>query len=324
MKRTRFCELLGIDYPIIQASFGPWAVPELVAAVSNAGGLGSIGTALQSAEQVTQQIARVRQLTNRPFVVNHTLRPLNEEAFQATIEAKPRAISLALGAPGDLVKRAHAAGILFIQQVHTVQQARQAAERNVDVIIAQGSEAGGFGGVVSSLALLPQVVDAVSPIPVLAAGGIADGRGLAAALVLGAQGINIGTRFLASVEATISPQWKHSILSASSEDAVKVLFTSAVFPPPSPGGYDASPRVLRTPFVDEWNQRPEAARQEGPRLGKELLEAIQQGRAHELVPFTGQSAGMIHDLLPAADILRTIMAEAETSLRRAARLIQEP
>jgi Nitronate monooxygenase len=122
--------------------------------------------------------------------VNHTLWPFNEEVFATTLEARPLVISFAHGDPGEFVKRAHDAGSVFMHMVNTVQQARQAAERGVDIIIAQDSESAGFSGTVSTLALVPQVVDAVSPVPVIAAGGIADGRGLAAALVLGAQGIN--------------------------------------------------------------------------------------------------------------------------------------
>ena len=143
-----------------------------------------------------------------------------------------------------------------MQQVHTVGQAYRVAERGVDAIVAQGSEAGGFGGTVGAMALIPQVVDAVSPIPVVAAGGIADGRGLAAALLLGAKGVNIGTRFLASTEATVPDDWKQKILAADSEDAIKVEFADHVFPRPSrEGGYGTLPRVLRTPFVEEWNRR---------------------------------------------------------------------
>ena len=121
------------------------------------------------------------------------------------------------------------------------------------MIIAQGSEAGGFGGFVSTMALVPQVADAVAPTPVVAAGGIADGRGLAAAIVLGAQGINIGTRFLAATEAAVPESWQQRILAARSEDAVKVEFVDEAFPPGDEGSYPAQPRVLRTPFVDEWN-----------------------------------------------------------------------
>jgi nitronate monooxygenase/enoyl-[acyl-carrier protein] reductase II len=156
---------------------------------------------------------------------------------------------------------------------------------------------------------------------VVAAGGIADGRGLAAALVLGAQGVNIGTRFLASAEAGIADEWKQRILAASSEDAVKVEFADHVFPAPSiEGGYGTLPRVLRTPFVEEWNQRQDEAGREAQRLGGELMTAMRDGRGHELIPFTGQTAGMIREVLPAGEIVRKLVAEAEETLRTATSL----
>jgi enoyl-[acyl-carrier protein] reductase II len=166
------------------------------------------------------------------------------------------------------------------------------------------------------MALVPQVVDAVDPIPVVAAGGIADGRGLAAALVLGAQGINIGTRFLASTEAsTVADAWRQAILQAQSQDAVKVEFANEVLPPLSPGGFtDARPRVLRTPFVEQWNQRLDAVHQEAARLRAEVMAALGEGRLHELVPFTGQSDGLVHDVLPAGEIGGRLIAEAEAAL----------
>ncbi len=319
MLSTPLCDLLGIEHPVIQAPIGPWSSAELVAAVCDAGGLGSVGTSLQSPEDVRTQVARVRELTDRPFAVNFTMRPFNEEAFALTLEARPKVVSFALGDPSDLVEQAHDAGILFIQQVHSVQQADQAAGRGVDVIIAQGSEAGGFGDTVSTMSLVPQVVDAVSPIPVVAAGGIADGRGLAAALLLGAQGVNVGTRFLASEEAGISDDWKRRILAAESEDAVKVEFANEVFPPAGLGGYETLPRVLRTPFVDEWNRRRDEVRGEAAeQLSGELMTAVRQGRAHELVPFTGQTAGMIREVLPVGEIVRRMVTEAEEALRTAA------
>ena len=321
MLRTRLCELLGIEHPVIQASIGPWSSAELVAAVSNAGGLGSVGTALWAAEHVGEQILRVRELTDRPFAVNHVVRPFNEEAFALTLEAKPKVVSFAMGDPGDLVERAHDASILFMQQVHTVGQARRASEKDVDAIIAQGFEAAGFGSTVSTMSLLPQVVDAVSPIPVVAAGGIANGRRLAEALVLGAQGVNVGTRFLASEEAGIDDEWKRRIVAAESEDTIKVEFADHVFPPPSrEGGYGTLPRVLRTPFVEEWNSRREEAEREAERLSNEMITAVREGRGHELVPFTGQTAGMIHEILPAGEITRELVREAEEALRTATRL----
>jgi nitronate monooxygenase/enoyl-[acyl-carrier protein] reductase II len=317
MLRTRVCDLLGIEHPVVQGSLGPWTTAELSAAVSAAGGLGSVGTALLDVDRVRELIWGVRELTDRPFAVNFTARPLVTDVFEAALAENPAVISYALGDPGDLVARAHAVGALFVQQVHTVEQARAAADRGVDVLVAQGSEAGGFGGTVGAFALLPQVVDAVAPVPVLAAGGIADGRGLAAALLLGAEGVNIGTRFLASLESGIDGSWKQRIVGSASEDTVKVEFADVVFPPRPPQGYDVAPRVLRTPFVDEWSARPEAARESADQLRSELNRAIAEGRAHELIPFTGQTVGLIDDVLSVADIVHSIVSEAEAVLRRA-------
>jgi enoyl-[acyl-carrier protein] reductase II len=321
MLRTPLCDLLGIEFPIIQAGMSRFTSAELVAAVSNAGGLGSLGCDLRSVDDITMQLARTQELTSRPFAVNHLLLTLNEKAFSLTLQARPPVISLAGSDPGDLVKRAHDAGILVIHQVHTVQQARQAAERGVDVIIAQGSEAGGHGGTVAALALIPQVVDAVRPIPVVAAGSMADGRGLAAALVLGAAGINVGTRFLASVEAPISQGWKQMIVEAASEDAVKFDAWNDINPPARSGGYGTVLRALRTPFIDQWQQRRDDAKQQAERLRGEVLAAGQQGRLHELMPVAGQSAGLIRDILPAGEIVRRMVAEARQALERSTKLL---
>jgi len=321
MLHTPLCDLLGIDFPVIQAGMGLFTSAELVAAVSNAGGLGSLGASQRPVDDLRRQLALTRTLTDRPFAVNHLVPSLNEESFALTLEARPPIISLALGDPGDLVKRAHDVDILVIQQVHTVKQARQAAEREVDVIIAQGGEAGGFGGMVAALALLPQVIDAVRPIPVVAAGGIADGRGLAAALVLGAQGVNIGTRFLASIEAPISAGWKQAILAAESEHAVKVEVWNDIIPLPGGGGYGTVPRALRTHFIEEWQQRRDDAKREAERLQGEVITALQQGRFHEMVPFAGQTAGLISEILPAGEIVCRIVAEAEEALKRVTQLL---
>jgi enoyl-[acyl-carrier protein] reductase II len=323
MVRTQLCDLLGIQVPIVQAAIWPATSPELVAAVSNAGGLGSLGAVFESAASLEPKLVRVRELTARPFAVNHVVPLLNEETFALTLAAKPAVISFALGDPGELVERAHAAGARVIHQVHTVTQARQAAGRGVDAIIAQGAEAGGQGlsAGVGTMALLPQVVDAVGPLPVLAAGGIADGRGLAAALVLGAQGVNVGTRFLASEEAAAADAWKQAILATESEDVVRFEVWRDLFPPASSTAYDTAPRVLRTAFVEEWRGRPDEVRQEAERLRGEVMAAVRRGRPDELVPFTGQTAGLIHDILPAAEIVRRMVAEAERVLTQAARLV---
>jgi enoyl-[acyl-carrier protein] reductase II len=319
--RTRFCALFDLEVPVLQAAIWPATAPELVAAVSEAGALGSVGAVFGSAEHVREQMDRVRALTERPFVVNHVVPLLDEEALQATLEEPPAAVSFALGDPGPLVDRVQAAGAKVIHQVHTVQQAREAAERGVDVLIAQGAEAGGQGMAagVGTMALVPQVVDAVDPIPVLAAGGVGDGRGLAAALVLGAAGVNVGTRLLASVEAGADEAWKQRIVEVESEETVRFEEWSAIMPAGG-GGYDVVPRVIRTDFVATWERRPEEVRRHADDLRAQIVASLEDGRPHELTPFTGQSAGLVHDVRPAADIVRVLASEAEQALERTAAL----
>jgi nitronate monooxygenase/enoyl-[acyl-carrier protein] reductase II len=316
--RTPVCELLGIDVPIMCAPFGPWDEVELAAAVCNAGALGSLGTAVRPLDELREQWARLRELTQRPFAINHTLRPFDEEAFAATLEAKPAAISFHIGVPPDLIERAHEAGILWLQQVSDLEQAREALAAGADVLIAQGGEAGGNGGWIGSMALVPQVVDLAGSLPVLAAGGIADGRGLAAALALGAQGVNLGTRFLASTEMAVSDAWKQRIVEAGSLDAVKVTGSEAIMPPYSRPGIVMEPRALRTPLVDALAADPDSVDVEATR--RAFVEALRQGGGDELLPFAGQSVGLIHAVLPAEEIVRRIVAEADAALAAAARL----
>ena len=314
MLRTKLCERLGIEAPHCSSGDERLHLGRAGGGGVECGALGSLGCDLRSVEDLTRQLTRIRELTSHPFAVNHLLLTLNQDAFAATLRARPPVISLAGGDPGDLVKRAHDVGSLVVHQVHTVPQAREAAQRGVDVIIAQGTEAGGHGGTVGALALIPQVVDAVSPIPVVAAGGIADGRGLAAALVLGAQGINIGTRFLASAEAPIGQGWKQRIVDAASEDAVKFDAWNDIVPPRGSGGYGTVVRAIRTPFIDQWQGRREEAKQQAERLRGEVMAAVKEGRLHELMPVAGQSAGLIRDIIPAGDIVRRIVADAQAEL----------
>ena len=313
--RTPLCDLFGIEFPVIQAPFGEWTSAGLVAAVSNAGALGSLGASGRSAAELRLEVEHVRRLTTKPFAVNHVARTFDEGAFAATLETAPAVVSFALGDPGRLVERAHAAGSLFMQQVHTVEQARLAADHGVDVVIAQGSEAGGFGGGVAALVLVPQVVVAVSPIPVVAAGGIADGRGLAAALVLGARGISAGTRFLACADADrVSDEWKRRIVAAESEEAVRLEFWNDVFAPPE-GSWKTTPRALRTQFVDEWSRPGSDTVRKPERIATQLERASEEARLHELAPFSGQTVGLIKEILSAAEIVRSIVTDADETLR---------
>src|SRR5215510_9574896 len=317
MLKTPLCDALGIDVPIILAAMGSASSGEFAAAVSNQGGLGSIGSLFRTTAAVKRDIDVVRELTNRHFAVNHIPPTLDGDAFRYTLAARPAVISFALGDPGDLVQQAHDVGAKVMVQVTTVGQASQAAERGVDVIIAQGGEAGGYGGSVSTMTLVPQVVDAVSPIPVVAAGGIFDGRGIAAAMMLGAVGVNLGTRFIASTEAPAPDEWKQAITAAKSEDAIKVDVLNDISPLPGTVGFHTVLRSLHTAFVDEWSAKREAARRDRARLRDQIVSTTQAGRPHECLLTAGQTAGGINEVLSVGDIMRRLIAETEVALSRA-------
>jgi enoyl-[acyl-carrier protein] reductase II len=314
MRRTALCDLLGIEVPIILAPMGSATSAEFAAAVSNQGGLGGIGSLFRTTAAVKHDIDKVRDLTDRPYAINHVPQLLDAEAFRHTLAARPAVISFALGDPGDLVQQAHDAGSRVMVQVTTVAQAVQAAERGADVIIAQGGEAGGYGGNVGTMVLVPQVVDAVSPVPVVAAGGIFDGRGFAAALMLGAAGVNLGTRFLASEEAPIPNEWKQAIIAAASEDTMKAEVLNDISPLPGAAGYHTVLRSLHTAFLDEWTARPEEVRQNAERLRGLIVASHQAGRPQETLLTAGQTAGGIKGIMPVAEIMRNLVAEAEAAL----------
>ena len=315
---TSFCELLGIEHPIVLAPFGPWAQVELAAAVCNAGGLGSLGTALRSADELRAQWQELRELTDRPFAVNHTGRPFAEDAFAATLDAAPAVISFHMGVEPALIARAHDRGILWMQTVSDPDAAELALDAGADILIAQGGEAGGHGGWTATMVVVPSVVDVAGDVPVVAAGGIGDGRGIAAALTLGAQGVCLGTRFLATTEMAIDQAWKERIVAASATEAVKVPNHDLVLPPFNLAqiGTPNAPRALRTPFIDQLESNPESV--DPAAIGPRLVAAVRAGRGHDLLPFTGQSAALVHDIVPAADLMARLVEEADASLRRAA------
>lgn len=317
MLKTQFTELLGIDHPIILAAMGSATSASFAASASNAGALGSIGSLNRSPEDVLRDLKMIGDLTERPFAVNHIPPVVNEETFRATLELRPAVISFALGDPGELVKRAQDVGSLVMMQVTNVSQASEAAERGVDIIVAQGGEAGGYGGVVGAMALIPQVVDAVAPLPVVAAGGIFDGRGIAAALMLGAVAVNLGTRFLASAEAPIDQGWQQGILAAQSEDAIKADALNAINPQPGTVGYGTVLRALRSQFLEEWNAKLEQAASERERLRGEMAASTREGRRNETIAGAGQTAGGIRDVRPVAEIIASLVQEAEAALRPA-------
>ena len=316
MLKTRLCDVFGIEVPIILAPMGTCTSAEFAAAVSNEGGLGGIGSLFRSTAAVKRDIDTIKRLTSRPFAINHIPQALDAEAFRYTLDARPPVISFALDDPGDMVRQAHDVGSRVMLQVTTVAQAVRAAERGVDVIIAQGGEFGGYCGEVSTMALVPQVVDAVSPIPVVAAGGIFDGRGIAAALMLGAAGVNLGTRFIASIEAPAPNEWKEAITAAQSEDVIKVDVLNDISPIPGTKGFPTIPRSLRTAFLSEWSAKREEARRERDRLRGQIVSTTQAGRQHECILWAGQTAGGISEILPVATIMRRLIAETEAALSR--------
>jgi nitronate monooxygenase/enoyl-[acyl-carrier protein] reductase II len=321
MLHTPLCELLGIRVPLIQAGMAVYTSPGMAAAVSNAGALGSLGAWLRPSDQLRRDLAELREATDRPFAVNHVVPDLDRDALKLTFDAAPAVVSFALDDAGELMDRAHDVGSLVMQQVTTVPQAEAAAARGADIMVAQGHEAGGYAGTVTTLTLVPQVVDAVAPLPVVAAGGIADGRGLAAALMLGAVGANIGTRFLASREAPIGESWKRAIVDAASDAWSQLDFWNDVYPTPGRKGYGTRVRAMRTPFTERWDEGRDEVRRDPGAARAELEAAEEAGTYEELFIVGGQSAGLVDDVLPAGQIVETIAAEAEAILAGARDLI---
>ena len=316
--RTELCDVLGIDVPIIQAGMSVHTSPALVVAVSDAGGLGSIGAWGRSVAALADGIEQIRDKTDRPFAVNYLPPDLDEESFAVTLDAAVPVISFATGDPGDLVARAHDSGSKVTVQVTTVEHAEQAALLGADVIIAQGGEAGGYGGEIATTVLVPQVVRRVDPVPVVAAGGFVDGCGLVAALALGACGVSIGTRFLATEESPIHAGYRQRVLAADAGDAVKSPRFNLLSPKPGAVGYGTVVRVLRTPFVERVASVERADDATG--LVEELVTAQREGTAFELVAAAGQSVGRVDRVMPAAEVVHQIIADAQDVIARLATL----
>ena len=305
---TSLTRLLGIEHPIVQAPIGPCASPELAAAVSNAGGLGMLSVTWQAVEAIDRHVARTRELTGRPFGVNLILEWDQVDRVDACLAAGAGVVSFFWGDPGPYVEAVHDAGGLVLHTVATPSEAERAVEAGVDAVVAQGVEAGGHvWGEIAALPLVPAVVDAVDPVPVLAAGGIADGRGLAAALVLGAAGAWMGTRFLASEEAFAHVDYKGAVIAALPEDAVLCTLFDAEWP-------NAGHRVLRTDAVREWEETGRSAHGRSAMLPTPDLTVGVAGLAH----YAGQSAGLVHEVLPAGEIVRRTAAGAREALARVA------
>ena len=326
--RTRVTDVLGIEHPVLSAGI-PVLNVELVAAVSNAGGLGILGATYLSPADIHDRIAALRGLTSRPFALNLLVPFCTTAQIDACIEAGVPVLSTAWGAPDDAAKRTQAAGIPLVHMVTTAEQGASAARAGVSVIAAQGNEAGGgMVGAVGGMVLIPAVVDAVAAVmpassrpPIVAAGGIADGRGLAAALTLGAEGVLVGTRILATDEAAIPPVWKAAICAATEADTIYTRIANLVA---RPTWADVAPsRVLRTAAIESWLGREAelASLGQGERaaIAARWAQARLEGRREETEIIAGQDCGLIREILPATEVVRRIVTEAEEILERVAR-----
>jgi NAD(P)H-dependent flavin oxidoreductase YrpB (nitropropane dioxygenase family) len=313
MLRTRFTELLEIDHPVVLGGMGSGATGhKLVGAVSGAGGFGVLSASFLSPTEQRTEVQAIRAATDRPFGLNHLLAFVNEERFAASLELHPRVISTAWPWPSQDLRsyfdRAHAVGALVMHMVSGVPEAVRAAEAGADIIVAQGTEGGGHVGWMGSMALVPMVVRAVAPIPVLAAGGVADGAGLAAALALGAEGVLLGTRFLATPESPIPEGFKRTILESDGHDTLLTEIPDIAAGRVWPG---AMSRVRRNRFVERWAGREWELRMRRDEVGGSVADARRRDDTQEYTLGTGQTAGLISDLKPAAQVVRDVVDEAE-------------
>jgi len=321
--KTALCDMLGIEHPIIAAPMGPDLTgPDLVAAVGNAGGLGILQAQLCPPPVFRQEIRRVRALTDKPFGVNLILHFPVEDHVAICLEERVPVLSLFWGDPTPYVERAHAAGVKVFHQVGSVADAHRAAAAGVDVIVAQGVEAGGHvAGDVSTLVLVPRVVDAVAPRPVAGAGGIGDARGVVAVLALGAQAAVLGTRFLASTESRAHPHYKEKLLAANEADTVRTILFGRGWP-------NAPHRALRTAFVQEWLGKEARGQQSCPDesvIGQTVIggQSMPVTRFVSLPPngdasgdiesmslLAGQGVGLVREIKPAGQIVDELVEEA--------------
>jgi enoyl-[acyl-carrier protein] reductase II len=317
---TKLCDLLGMQHPIMLAGMGGVSYAELVAAVSNAGGYGVLGMAGRGPDFIREQMRQVRKLTDRPFGVD--LLAASPESLTASVDViideGASSFVAGLGVPMPIMEKLKAAGLKVMVVCGAVKHAVKAEQAGCDAVICQGGEGGGHTGLVGTLPLVAQAVEAVK-IPVVAAGGLYDGRGLAAALSLGAVGVWMGTRFIASEEAHAGDLYRQVIVEASDEDTIRTR------------SYSGKPmRVKKNPYVDDWETRPQDIQpfpQQAILSHREGVMGGIGGQIEGLDPdrscfAMGQSAGGVREVLPAAEIVRRIMGEAESALDRVAALRQ--
>ena len=311
---TPLCDLLGVEHPVMLAGMGGVSYAEVCAAVSEAGGFGTLGMASMPPDGIRDEMRRVKDLTDKPFGVD-LLAAMPETLTRAVniiIEEGAKAFISGLGVPSPIIGQLKEAGIVVISMCGAVRHAIKSEAAGVDAIVAQGTEGGGHTGPIGGMALIPQIVEAVS-IPVVAAGGIVDGRGLAAALAMGAQGVWMGTRFIASVEAHAAEGYKQAIVDSRDSDTVVTRC------------YSGKPmRVIKNDYVADWESRPGDIQP----FGEQAQISVREGVLDSLRGFpgkfdpsrdaaaAGQSVGGIHDIIPAGEIVRNVLEEAATTIAR--------
>ncbi|KNA21832.1 hypothetical protein SOVF_039730 [Spinacia oleracea] len=322
--------ILGFDYGIMQAPLGPdISGPELVAAVANAGAIGLLRAPdWECPEYVREMIRKTRTLTDKPFGIGVVLAFPHEQNLKAILEEKVDVLQLYWGeASEELVRRAHDAGVKVVPQVGSIEAAKRAVDIGVDAIIVQGREAGGHViGQEGLIALVPSIVDLIGErdIPVVAAGGIVDARGYVAALALGARGVCLGTRFLATVESYAHPVYKRKLVEYSKTEHTNV-FGRARWP-------GAPQRVLLTPFFSDWRSLPENEDETNqPVIGRSTIHGVEKevkrfagtvpnktttGDIESMGMYAGQGVGLIKEILPAGEVVKMIVGEAQLLIQQ--------
>ena len=315
--RTRLTDVLGIEHPVMLAGMGGVSYHRLCAAVSEAGGFGTLGAVTMLGDALAQEMAEVRELTDKPFGVDLlTAMPGDmTPAVEQLIAGGATVFVGALGVPRDVIELCHEHQVLVVNMCGKVRHAVAAVEAECDVVVAQGTEAGGHTGQVATFPLVPQIVDAVGDrVPVVAAGGISDGRHLAAALALGADGIWVGTRFIATPEARSVPYYKDKLLAAHEDDTtVSRAFTGKTL------------RALRNSYTDYFEAHPD----ELEPFPAQMARSFQDGALHLMADETaqgvdpdkecfpaGQGVGAIHELVPAGELVHRFVDEAERALAK--------
>ena len=320
MITTPFTRSFDLQHPVVLGPMGGVAGGRLAAAVSNAGGLGLVGGGYGDVEWLKTELALAKELARRPWGVGFITWNISEAALELALEARPSVMMLSFGDPRKYAATIKAAGCRLVCQVQDVAGARLAQEAGAEVIVAQGTEGGGHGGARATMALLPAVVDAVPSVPVLAAGGIADGRGVAAALMLGAQGVLMGTRFYATREALGHDQAKQRIVQGQGDATRRTRVFDIVRGYDWPAGYTG--RALQNPFIERWHGREEELAGNVATEGPAFWAAAADADYDVAMVWASEAIDLIDSIPSAAEVVEQISAQAELRLRSAAGLLE--